>query len=94
MTLFCDDRAGLNALQNYLTGHQGCQHENRRGSALRMSCGPKHRANFAAKVNKSRNQFAAIRMSYGITISCGGLAEAPYETEQFQCSYDSRNLVM
>lgn len=55
MTLFCDDRAGLNALQNYLTGHQGCQHENRRGSALRMSCGPKHRANFAAKVNKSRN---------------------------------------
>ena len=39
--------------QNYLTFNwrstQGANMRNRRGSALRLSCGPKHRANFAAK---------------------------------------------
>ena len=48
--------------------------KNRRGSALQLSFGQETRANFAAKVDMSRNIFDTIRLQYYFTLSCGSLA--------------------
>ena len=56
---------------------------NRRGSALQLSCGPKNRANYATKVDMSRNWSAT-------TVGCRtalqfrtGVLRQPCETERF-----------
>ena len=49
---------------------------NRRKSVLQLSCGPNNRANFAAKVDMSRNwsatiDTAAVRLRDVVRRSCG-----------------------
>ena len=65
--------------------------KNRRGSALQLSFGQETRANFAAKVDMSRNIFDTIRLQYCFTFSRGNPAPYSLKTmKQWISNYQSR----
>lgn len=83
--LLCDDRVVSvqpphgRIIQNvHWQVHLGVNMRNihRSISALRLSCGPKNRANFAAEVNMSRHCSATIRLPGGFAILYRGLVAA------------------